>query len=421
MKKVIRILWVCNIVLPEFAGEYGISRNRFGGWMSAMLQELEGREDIEIALCFPIRDKERMMSGKHSNHPFFSIHAENDISNYSSEMEDQAIRIIKEYKPDIVHIWGTEYNHSRAAMEACCKCGIEGQTIVDIQGLVSVYACHYASGVPLDFIRKKNELGETIEQEIRNFVERGENEKCIISKAKYVSGRSEWDEYCTRQINKEINYLKCHRILKRCFYSSEKRWDIEGIDRYSIFVSQGTYAVKGLHYLISALPIVLQLFPKTRVIVSGVAPIKEETNKQTPYGAFIKQMIESFGVEKAIEFVGVKDEETMIEHYVKAHISVSPSNIENLSNSICEAMVLGTPVIASDVGGVKTIITHNRNGLLYQHDAPYMLAGNICKLFSDDNFAIKLSDTAKSDALERHNPIILGETMYKNYMRVLKG
>ena len=52
-------------------------------------------------------------------------------------------------------------------------------------------------------------------------------------------------------------------------------------------------------------------------------------------------------------------------------------------NSVGEAMILGTPVVSSDVGGVKNMLTHNEEGFLYQHDAPYMLAFYVMELFEN--------------------------------------
>ena len=64
----------------------------------------------------------------------------------------------------------------------------------------------------------------------------------------------------------------------------------------------------------------------------------------------------------------------MCEQYLKANVFVLPSAIENSPNSLGEAMMLGTPTVVSDVGGVKNMIDHEKEGYVYQPDASYMIA-----------------------------------------------
>ena len=81
----------------------------------------------------------------------------------------------------------------------------------------------------------------------------------------------------------------------------------------------------------------------------------------------------------------------------------SPSVIENSPNSIGEAMLLGVPIVASDVGGVSSLVEHWKNGFLYQADAPYMLAYYIGKIFEDSLMTEKMSQIEKVYALELYD------------------
>ena len=147
-KTELKVLWLCNLVLPDFSEEFAINRNNMGGWMSGMLYELEKVEEIDISLVFPIYDEERLRDGKRNGHDYYTF-----LSGTSEEdkvrMVDTFVQILEKVKPDIVHIWGTEYYHSKAAVDACIRCQILSRAIVDIQGLVSPYAKHYASGIPV--------------------------------------------------------------------------------------------------------------------------------------------------------------------------------------------------------------------------------------------------------------------------------
>ena len=82
---------------------------------------------------------------------------------------------------------------------------------------------------------------------------------------------------------------------------------------------------------------------------------------------------------------------------------VCASSIENSSNSIGEAMILGVPVVASDVGGIKSFLSHEKEGLIYHGTADYMLADNIIKIFESKELAIRLGNAAHERAKVFHN------------------
>ena len=81
----------------------------------------------------------------------------------------------------------------------------------------------------------------------------------------------------------------------------------------------------------------------------------------------------------------------MIEEYLKANVFLSPSVIENESNSICEAMILGVPVVASFVGGIGTTVEHGKSGLLYPLNAPYLMEMYIRDIFESKEITKRLS------------------------------
>lgn len=93
----------------------------------------------------------------------------------------------------------------------------------------------------------------------------------------------------------------------------------------------------------------------------------------------------------------------MVEQCFKANVFVSSSTIENSSNSITEAMMVGTPVIASYVGGTPSLIEHKKTGFLYPCDASYLLAYYVISIFEDDEMAIRLSHNAYHVMKMRHD------------------
>ena len=68
-----KILWLYNMVLPDFSHEFGIKKNNFGGWMTGLLHGLENVGEINISLCFPIMDRNRVKDGKCNGHNYYKF------------------------------------------------------------------------------------------------------------------------------------------------------------------------------------------------------------------------------------------------------------------------------------------------------------------------------------------------------------
>jgi glycosyltransferase involved in cell wall biosynthesis len=120
-----------------------------------------------------------------------------------------------------------------------------------------------------------------------------------------------------------------------------------------------------------------------------------------------------------VVFTGILDEKQMCERYLKSHVFVCPSSIENSPNSLGEAMILGVPCVASDVGGVIDLLTHREEGFVYQTDAPYMLAHYVCEIFANDDLALQFSKKARIHAIKTHNKEENTKRMMEIYREII--
>ena len=94
----------------------------------------------------------------------------------------------------------------------------------------------------------------------------------------------------------------------------------------------------------------------------------------------------------------------MVEQMINSDIFVHPSHIDNSSNAISEAMLVGMPIIATFVGGTSTLISNNKSGLLIQEGDSLSLMGSILELYNMPDKASTLGENARKIALIRHNP-----------------
>lgn len=188
-------------------------------------------------------------------------------------------------------------------------------------------------------------------------------------------------------------------------------------------MSQAQKPIKGIHKIIEAMPFILREYPDTKVYVAGSNFLKRESIKDklrfSTYANYVLSLIKKYHLEDKFIFTGLLDESQMAEQYKLANIFICPSSIENSPNSLGEAQLVGVPCIASYVGGVPSMITNEISGLLYQFDEHEMLASLVCKIFSDDDLALKLSQQGIITAEKRHNKKINAQTTFAIYNSII--
>lgn len=340
----------------------------------------------------------------------YASYMEKEAHIYTKDLESLFARELTDFCPDIVHIWGTEYGHTLAMVNAAEKTGYLDKVVVSIQGLCSVIARHYAEGIPYsvqygntlrDFIKRNSILDQR-----RKFARRGRWEVAALRKVKHVIGRTAWDKACTTQINPGVTYHFCNETLREEFY--EGRWRYDECKKYRIFASGCDYPVKGFHYLLEALAEVVKRYPGVEVVVSGADPfprkIRFEKLRKSVYAKYMMDLIHKHHLEGKVKALGFLSAAQMREEFLRANVFVLPSTIENSPNAMGEAMLLGVPCVAGAVGGVTDMIAHKKEGYVYQSTAPYMLAHYIMEVFSQKGQAEAMGAAARERAVKTHDP-----------------
>lgn len=403
-----KVLWLCNLMLPEIAKAMNENPSYTGGWMTGLLSDLQSQSGYQFAVCFPMTHGKMDITGNTGKLQYYGFSFKSSLAEQIGALEKRFIEILNDYQPDVVHIFGTEYAHTLAMLEAGEKIGIAEKMVVSIQGMVSVYAQHYYGGIPTkdifmfslrDIIKRDN-----VYLAARDFQRRGKLEARSIELCRNVIGRTDWDKACTEQINKDVRYFYCSETLRDVFYKN--RWSIKNCKRHSIFASQWYNPIKGFHHVLYAIKILSEVYPDVHVYTTGNNPLDESIEKKmrrSHYANYIGKLIRQYRIENNVTFLGALNAEEMCKAYMNAHVFVSASSIENSPNSLGEAMMLGVPTVSSDVGGVKNMLTHEQEGYIYPFDEPYMLAYYIGRIFANDECALVFSENAKQHAAVTHS------------------
>ncbi|KGJ96776.1 TIGR04063 family PEP-CTERM/XrtA system glycosyltransferase [Colwellia psychrerythraea] len=140
------------------------------------------------------------------------------------------------------------------------------------------------------------------------------------------------------------------------------------------------YAYEGLDLAIAALPAVLAKNPKARLLLVGGGP--QEQN--------LKQQVTLLGLEGKVIFTGRVPHSEVGKYYSLVDLLVYPRKPMRLTDLVTplkplEAMAQGKPVIASDVGGHKELITDNETGFLFKAGDSAELAERLVDLLADED------------------------------------
>ena len=120
-----------------------------------------------------------------------------------------------------------------------------------------------------------------------------------------------------------------------------------------------------------------------------------------------------------IKLVGSKNQNELVDILLQSDIYCQVSHIENSSNSLCEAMLLGMPVIATYAGGTASLLFDKKEGILVQEGEPYSYAGAIYELAHNFMLAAEYARAARERALKRHSKKQIANDMISIYKAAL--
>lgn len=351
------------------------------------------------------------------------------------EAREALLEVIADYRPDIIQCFGSEWPYGQIAADT------EVPVIIHMMGFLNEYYPAIDMAIGFEEWRlnpPQNEnpepepesetAGNAIKKLLRKIVKKtpeepeahtfivrpetvnSETERRTMKANKYFLGRTDWDRDIVRHYSPGASYFHVAEFMKQQVYDAAGSWHYSFDGRLRLLSISSADERKGNEIILRAAKALKELNGpdfEWRVTCGSDALTRFE----------LKTGIKHEDVN--VKPIGFIETPQIIEEMQQADLFIHPSIIDNSPNSVCEAQLIGCPVIASNVGGLPQIVSHGETGFLYPYHEAHTLAFMILDLYREGETLEKLSANAVTEALRRHDPEEIANNLADVYEQVI--
>lgn len=387
-----------------------------GGWLYSLENELKKYPGVELAMSFLLDGEPwKVVQNGVTYYPIIipKISKVDKVLRmlsprklkYDLAYVESYLKVVEDFSPDIIEVFGSEGNFGLIASETSIP------VLLHIQGILNPYLNAFLP----PFFSWQDYYWEDMNvfAVFRRIVNRSEwlrncyREHEIIHRVNYFIGRTVWDERVTKVINPNACYFYGSEILRSEFYDSNER---EIPKRMTIVstISQPLY--KGFDLVLKTANILKNSL--------GFDFIWEVYGNINP--SFIEKSLRIYHKEVNVVLKGVANASVIRDSLLQSTAFVNPSYIDNSPNSVCEAQIMGCPVVSTNVGGISSLIQDAFSGFLVPSNDPYQMAYVLKMLHDDKHLNKQIGSQAKHLAEQRHNRIKIVKELMETYNAILE-
>lgn len=409
-----RVLWVA----PN-GGCFNLETQKGGGWISSLEKALvQNYPELELGIVF--LSSKSSKPTQRGNVTYFPIYKQ-PLKKFKTlwyrlrdvDVDDVLLAKFEEvahaYEPDVLQIWGAEHFYIKLAKS------LNIPQVVHIQGFATMCSqAYFPYDVSVKDLKEYDGLFNRIIKKgnyyrYRSLIRRAKTEK---EYSRYVTnwmGRTEWDKTCSYILNPSAKYYHCDELMRDDFNGIKWSYHYDGVIKIQSSISEEWY--KGVDVVI-----------RTAIILKDAG----YTVQWNVYGITQDSTITKYFLLKykcdpeeiGLFFHGKVSGDVICEGLHDVDVYVHPSYIENSSNAIVEAQLVGTPVVAQYVGGNPTMLDEE-SGLLVPCNDPYMMANAVLQM-THKEIAELYSDREQNHVAKKNKEVVLQDLM-NIYTDVIKS
>lgn len=396
--KPMRVLWFNTSVPRGYTGGTAIG----GGWQDSLQRAVEELTDWQLVIAFEgcgeVRQAGRVTYVPLSVDLSASERMRSRVSLWPrvEKLAVEAARTADRYAPDVIHVFGTEWPFGLVAE----RTGVP--VVVHIQGAMLPYdnafypprynGLTYAAAWAPNVVRWiKYYLTQ------RRNATRVEVERRVWRAVNNYMGRTAWDEAVSAIEHPGRRYFHVDEALRRQFYESPQQWRGIGDTATIRIVTVGAGSMwKGLDMMLKTARLLQQTGVRFEWHLVGRMP--------NDFRRMVEWKEKARFADSGIEITGMLGADSVAKLLAEATLYVHTSYIDNSPNAVCEAQLMGVPIIATDVGGVSSLVADKEDGLLVPANDPWRMAYAITTLAADNERMSVFSRRARAKAIARHDP-----------------
>ena len=396
-----------------------------GTWMEPTLKDLLQHPDVRVSVAAKTHVSELTVVESEGVIHYLVPASTKKIYPYWGASE-QAVwnQVIDKAQPEIIMVWGTEYAHGLCALRQAV--GIPA--VIVVQGILDTIAEFYICGMTDQELRRCTTLRsilkrDSIRQEQKLYRKRAAYEREMLQRAGNAIVENEWARGNVRRIAPGCQLFEMKQKINEVFF--QHQWKGSACRQHVIFCSAPVgYPLKGFHNILKAMALVKEKYPDVRLRVPGIPNPYQQTKSlrgwltKRDYTQYIMQLIDQLDLKGNIDFLEHMDSMDIAKELEEANLFIVASSIENTSTSLREAMVVGTPCIASFVGGMTDIVKDRVNGRLFRCEDYSHLAYIVDDLFSHSAICQTLSQNART-SMRAYWDNTEPEQIYRIYQTIL--
>ncbi len=179
-------------------------------------------------------------------------------------------------------------------------------------------------------------------------------------------------------------------------------------EKIILFMGRLVYE-KGVQHLVSAMPKILAGYHDAKLVIAGKGGMTDE----------LKAQVNAMGISNKVYFTGYMDAKQVCKMYKCADVSVFPSTYEPFGIVALEAMLSGTPVVVSDIGGLNEIVSHGENGMKSYAGNPNSIADSILALLYNPQLSANVVKNAKNMVKNEYNWAKIAQDTHFTYQKAI--
>ena len=415
MNKKIKVLWF-ETTMPS---RYKNSGFVGGGWQDSLENIVRSCAEIELSIAFESHtcSVPKCIDGIWYYPMNFSFSLKEKLIDQFSwtanvkHIVEEELKVINTVRPDLIHIFGNEWAFGMIQKYTSIPC------VIHIQGC---WISYFNSLYPPKYngFTVSKEIGCNLRMQWRLFrsyykdLSRVRMENEIWQSVSNYMGRTTWDKALVRTLSPNATYYHVEEALRPVFLNSDKVWSLSMNSKLNLISVGCSSYLKGMDMLLKKAHVLKTLGIDFTWRIAG------------QMDALMKRVIEKkenlkFS-ECNVEILGYVGAEQLKDLMINSTMYVHTAYIENSPNSICEAQILGLPVISTHVGGISTLVEDKKGGDLIPANEPWQMAAAILDLYEDKGRMQAYSTHNIQQAKLRHSVENIKSGLFACYYDILK-